>query len=93
MYMETACQNWPLQRGSQGGLPLTYSGEVIREFPLLVAHGDIGPMEDEEGAELCAALLSRLVERCKVPAIRGIHQAVVLDQHGRHIHMLKGRTD
>lgn len=46
-------------------------------------------MEDEEGAELGATFLSCLVEWREVPAISGIHQTVVLDQHGCHINMLQ----
>ena len=65
-----------------------YRGEVIGEFPLLVPHVDVGTMKDQQGAELRAAFLGRLVQRCEVPAVRGIHKAVVLDQHGRHINML-----
>lgn len=50
-------------------------------------------MQDEQGAELGAAFLSRLVEWREVPAVSGVHQTVVFDQHGCHINMLwKGKN-
>ncbi len=72
---------------------MTHSGEVIREFPLLVAHGDICTVQDQEGAELRAPLLSGFVKRREVPAVRGIHETVVLDQHGRNINVLWRRDE
>ncbi len=45
-------------------------------------------MEDQEGAELSAALLSRLMKGSEAPPVCGIHQAVELDEHGSNIHML-----
>ena len=47
-------------------------------------------MQDEQRTELSASLLGSLMERSKVPAISGIDWAVILDQQGSHIHMLKG---
>ena len=55
----------------------------------MVAHADIGSVQDEQGAELGAALLGSLVERREVPAVGRIHQAVVPNQHCSHIHMLQ----
>lgn len=49
-------------------------------------------MQDEERAELCAAFLSCLMQGSEVPAVGGIHKAVVLDQHSCHINMLKKKV-
>lgn len=67
---------------------MAHRGQVIRDFPLLVAHVDVRTVEDEEGAELGPPLLSSLVKWREVPAVGGIYKTVVLDQHGRNIYML-----
>lgn len=60
------------------------------DLALLILHVDIGTMQDEERAELSPSLLGCLVERSEVPAVSGIDWAVVLDQQGSHVHMLRG---
>ena len=47
-------------------------------------------MKDEQSTELCASLLSCLVERGEVPTVQSIDRAVMLDQQGGHVNMLGG---
>lgn len=69
-----------------------YRGEVERRLPLLVLHGGVGSVRQQQGTQLGASLLCSLVERSERPLIRGIHTRVVLDQQSRNIHMLRKNT-
>ena len=50
-------------------------------------------MQDEQGTELSAPLLGSLVKGSEIPTIGSIDWAVILDQQGGYIHMLKGRWE
>ena len=71
----------------------THHCQVNRSVSLLVGHLNIGSVQDEQRAQLSAALLSCLVQRSEVPSVCGIHQAVVLDEHGCYVHMLGGERE
>lgn len=68
-----------------------YGGEVQGGLALLVLHGWVGAMGEQQGTELRAALLGCLVERREGPLVCRIHTCVVLDEQRRNVHVLQGR--
>ncbi len=70
-----------------------YRRQVQRHLALLVLRGGVGSVGQEQSAELRAALLRSLVEGCEGPFISGIYTGVKLDQQGRDVHMLEGKTE
>lgn len=50
-------------------------------------------MGQEQSAELRATLLRSLMEGREGPFISGIYTGVKLDQQGRDVHMLEGKTE
>lgn len=70
-----------------------YRRQVQRRLALLVLHGGVGSVGQQQSAELGAALLRSLMEGCEGPFISGIYTGVKLDQQGRNVHMLEGKTE
>lgn len=68
-----------------------YRSQIQSSLPLLVLHGGVGSMSQQQRTELCATLLSCFMEGCERPFVCGIHTRVVFDQKGCNIHMLRGR--
>ena len=68
---------------------ISHCGKVTWYLSFLILHVDVSAMQDEQGAELSAALLGSFVKGSEIPTINGIDRAVVLDQQGSYIHMLK----
>lgn len=65
-----------------------YRCQIQGRLSLLVLHGGISSMGQQQSAELSSSFLRRFVERSKSPLIRGIDTRVVLDQQGGYVHML-----
>ena len=66
-----------------------YRGEIERRLALLVLHGGVGAVGQEQGTQLGAALLRRLVQRGEGPLVRGVHTGVELNEQGSNVHMLQ----
>ena len=67
-----------------------YRGEIERRLALLVLHGGVGAVGQQQSAQLGPSLLRRLVQRGEGPLVRGVHTRVVLDQQRRDVHVLQG---
>lgn len=67
-----------------------HRGQVQRRLPLLVLHGGVGSMGQQQRAQLGPPLLRRLVQRRERPLIGGVHARVVLDQQGGDVYVLDG---
>lgn len=70
------------------GSPTSHRCQVEWRLSLLVLHGGISAMGQQQSAELGPPLLGRFVERCERPFICGIDAGVVLDQQGCDVHVL-----
>lgn len=67
-----------------------YRGEVQSSLTLLILHGWVSTMGEQQGTELRPTLLGCLVERREGPLICCVHTCVVLDQQRRNVYMLQG---
>lgn len=76
-----------------GGRKRSHCSQVQRRLALLVLHGGIGSVGQQQGAQLGPPLLRRLVERRERPLISGVDARVVLDQQGGDVHVLVGTKE
>lgn len=65
-----------------------HRGQVQRRLALLVLHGGICSVGQQQSAQLRPALLRRLVERRERPLIGGVDARVVLDQQSSDVNVL-----
>ncbi|KAF3850615.1 hypothetical protein F7725_012387 [Dissostichus mawsoni] len=79
------------QEGVEAGEMTEAETTVQCGLALLVFHGGVGSVSQQQRAELRSALLRRLVERRESPFICSVHTRVVLDEEGGDVHMLRGR--
>lgn len=70
-----------------------HRGQVQGRLALLVLHGGIGSVGQQQRTQLGPPLLRRLVERRERPLIGGVHARVVLDQQGGDVHVLDGESE
>lgn len=68
-----------------------YRCQVQSSLPLLVLHGGVSTVSQQQRAKLCTTLLGCLVEGGESPFVCSIHTRIVLDKQGCNIHMLWGR--
>lgn len=71
-----------------GGGKRSHCSQVERRLTLLVLHGGVGSVGQQQGAQLGPPLLRRFVERRERPLIGGVDARVVLDQQGGDVHVL-----
>lgn len=82
-------KKWPLLLPTRWALNRrSHRGQVERRLPLLVLHGGIGSVGQQQSAQLGPPLLRRLVERRERPLIGGVDARVVLDQQGSDVNVL-----
>lgn len=72
-----------------GGVEWCYRGQVQSRLALLVLHGGVGSVGQQQGTQLGPALLGRLVEGRERPLVCGVHTRVVLDQQSRDVNVLE----
>lgn len=75
---------------SKRGRKRSHCGQVERRLTLLVLHGGICSVGQQQSAQLGPPLLRRLVERRERPLIGGVDARVVLDQQGGDVNVLNG---
>lgn len=76
-----------------GGRKRSHCSQVQRRLTLLVLHGGIGSVGQQQGAQLGPPLLRRFMERRERPLISGVDARVVLDQQGGDVHVLVGTME
>lgn len=70
------------------GSKRSHGSQVERRLPLLVLHGGVCSVGQQQRAQLSPALLRRFVERRERPLIGGVDARVVLDQQGGDVDVL-----
>ena len=88
------CCRWQNRGGGHRVLEKAFhvvgAGEIQRGLALLVFQGRVGPVGQEQSAELGPALLGRLVQWGEAPLVGGVDNCGVLDEEGGNVKMAVG---